>query len=80
MTRASREASDQNAGVAVLEGGVRTPFRGGALPAGVYGRKAPRFKLTDARGGRVSTRDLRGRPYVVTVLYVDCKDVCPLHP
>ena len=75
---AGRDEPDKNTGFAVLEGGARTPFRGGALPAGISGRAAPRVALDDARGGRVDTRRLKGRPYVVTFLYVDCKDVCPL--
>lgn len=45
---------------------------------GVAGEAAPRFVLDDARAGRVDTRRLTGRPYVVTFLYVNCKDVCPL--
>lgn len=75
---AGRDEPDKNPGAAVVEGGARSPFRGGALPAGVSGRAAPRFALDDAHGGRVDTRRLQGRPYVVTFLYVDCKDVCPL--
>jgi protein SCO1 len=55
-----------------------TPFRGGDLPSGVRDRPAPRFKLADARGGRLDTATLTGRPYVVTFLYTDCPDVCPL--
>ncbi|MGI8730335.1 MAG: SCO family protein [Solirubrobacteraceae bacterium] len=58
--------------------GDRTPFRGGTLPAGILGASAPRVELADARGGRVDTADLKGRPYVVTFLYVNCDDVCPL--
>lgn len=58
--------------------GDRTPFRGGTLPAGILGAPAPRVELADARGGRVDTADLKGRPYVLTFLYVNCDDVCPL--
>jgi len=58
--------------------GSTTPFRGGALPDGIAGAPAPRFELANARGGRADTRRLAGRPYVVTFLYVNCKDVCPL--
>lgn len=78
IAMASRDAPDENAGIRSLEGGQRTAFRGGALPSGVSGRAAPHFVLADARGGRVDTRRLAGRPYVVTFLYVNCKDVCPL--
>ncbi len=72
------EESNKDAGFAILDGGAQSPFRGGALPTGLSGAPAPRFVLDDARGGRLDTRRLRGRPYVVTFLYVDCKDVCPL--
>ena len=72
------EESDTNAGVGARDGGVPSVFRGGALPPGISGAPAPRFVLDDARGGQVDTRRLRGRPYVVTFLYVACKDVCPL--
>ena len=68
---------DDPAPVVTAEG-ARTPFRGGALPDGIAGIPAPRFELADARGGRVDTARLAGRPYVVTFLYVDCDDVCPL--
>jgi protein SCO1/2 len=54
------------------------PFRGGSLPAGLDGKPAPRFRLADARGGSLDSRALRGRPYVLTFLYTDCQDVCPL--
>jgi protein SCO1/2 len=30
------------------------------------------------RGGTISSRALRGRPYALTFLYVHCVDVCPL--
>ncbi|MDQ3723029.1 MAG: SCO family protein [Actinomycetota bacterium] len=78
VASSSEERADQQSGFAVLDGGARSAFRGGALPPGVSGVPAPRFVLDDARGGRVDTRRLRGRPYVVTFLYVGCKDVCPL--
>ena len=53
-------------------------FRAGPLPKGVDRRPAPRFTLRDARGGRLDTASLKGRPYLVTFLYTDCQDVCPL--
>ncbi|MFP5380065.1 MAG: SCO family protein [Vicinamibacteria bacterium] len=74
---ASREEPDENNGYAIVQGD-RSPFRGGTLPDGVTGEPAPRFALAAARGGCVDTERLQGRPYVVTFLYVDCDDVCPL--
>lgn len=49
-----------------------------ALPAGLAGRAAPRIRLADARGGTFDTRTLAGKPYLVTFLYANCPDVCPL--
>ena len=66
LAAASREVADTDTRVATSDGVARTAFRGGALPRGVAGERAPRFVLADARGGRVDTRRLRGRPYVVT--------------
>jgi protein SCO1/2 len=48
------------------------------LPAGLAGRAAPHIRLNDARGGVFDTRALAGRPYLVTFLYANCPDVCPL--
>ena len=58
--------------------GRQGPFLGNRLPDGVRNRRAPRVRLVDARGGVIDTRRLRGTPYVVTFLYTDCPDVCPL--
>jgi protein SCO1/2 len=52
------------------------PFRGGRLPDPLDGATAPNFRLTDARGGKLDTRDLAGRPYMVTFLYTRCRDIC----
>jgi protein SCO1/2 len=49
-----------------------------ALPPGLAGRAAPRIRLADARGGTFDTRSLAGKPYLVTFLYTNCPDVCPL--
>jgi protein SCO1/2 len=57
---------------------VEGPFRAGPLPSGLDRRPAPSFRLADARGGTVDTRALRGRPYLLTFLFTDCRDVCPL--
>lgn len=63
--------------VAIVEGQQR-PFRGNELPGPLERRPAPRFQLADARGGVLSSQDLKGKPYVLTFLYTDCADVCPL--
>jgi protein SCO1 len=68
---------DEEGPIAVVEE-QSGPFRGGALPAGLTGAPAPSFSATDARGGELGTADLAGMPYVVTFLYTDCPDVCPL--
>jgi protein SCO1/2 len=57
---------------------VMTGAQQEGLPAGLDRRAAPRIRLEDARGGTLDTAALRGRPYVVTFLYVKCPDVCPL--
>ena len=49
-----------------------------SLPHGLAGRPAPQFALADARGGVLRSATLRDRPYVVTFLYTNCPDVCPL--
>lgn len=49
-----------------------------ALPPGLAGRAAPPIRLADARGGTFDTRSLSGKPYLVTFLYANCPDVCPL--
>jgi protein SCO1/2 len=52
------------------------PFRGGKLPDPLDGAPAPHFRLADARGGDIDTRELAGHPYLVTFLYTRCRDVC----
>jgi protein SCO1/2 len=54
------------------------PFRAGPLPAGLDRKPAPGFRLADARRGTLDSRALRGRPYLLTFLFTDCRDVCPL--
>jgi protein SCO1/2 len=55
--------------------GQVSAFEGALMPAGV---KAPDFKLRDERGRRVTMREYRGRPVVVTFLYSHCHDTCPI--
>jgi protein SCO1/2 len=64
----------------LMDVGPRNPegFRGNPLPKGIVREPAPDFELADARGGTTGTTDMIGRPYLVTFLYSDCPDVCPL--
>jgi protein SCO1 len=57
----------------VASGGSR--FEGAVMPDGL---KAPDFTLTDQDGERISMRDFRGQPVIVTFLYTTCEDTCPL--
>ncbi|ADB54170.1 SCO family protein [Conexibacter woesei] len=51
----------------------------GTLPPVLAERPAPAIRLTDARSGEpFDTASLRGTPYMVTFLFVNCPDVCPL--
>jgi protein SCO1 len=49
-------------------------FEGARMPPGV---RAPDFTLRNQDGERVSMRELRGRPVIVTFLYTTCDDTCP---
>jgi len=63
---------------AVSGGGSDSPdagYEGALMPPNV---PMAGFSLTDESGTTVSSEDLKGSPYVVTFLYTDCKDVCPL--
>ena len=50
-------------------------FEGALMPKGV---RAPDFKLKNQDGETVSMRELRGKPVVVTFLYTNCEDTCPI--
>jgi protein SCO1 len=50
-----------------FEGGIISPRR-----------QAPPLRLTDIDGKAVDIRDLRGHPVLVTFVYANCPDVCPL--
>jgi protein SCO1 len=52
-----------------------TSFEGALMPAGV---RAPDFALRDQDGKRISMRDLRGKPVIVTFLYTHCDNTCPV--
>lgn len=53
-------------------------LRADLLPGDLDGAPAPAFRLRGARGERIDTARLRGRPYLVTFLYTHCVDVCPV--
>jgi protein SCO1 len=50
-------------------------FEGAVMPPRV---RAPDFELRDQDGERISMREFRGRPVIVTFLYTTCEDTCPL--
>lgn len=54
--------------------GPDSPFEGSPLPEGL---RAPDFALRDETGRRVTMREYRGKPVIVTFLYSDCKTECP---
>jgi len=60
------------------EPAVKVPpsaFEGAELPPGV---KAPDFSLRDENGKRVTMKQYRGKPVVVTFMYSHCKTECPV--
>lgn len=71
------ERSGDEEPVAIVEE-KESPFRGNVLPDGLAKAPAPDFRLHAARGGELGTADVAGKPYVVTFLYVNCNDVCPV--
>ena len=54
----------------------KSAFAGATLPPGV---RAPDFSLKDENGKRVTMKEYRGRPVVVTFMYSHCHDTCPVH-
>jgi protein SCO1/2 len=73
---AASRGSDDDAQRVTAPGQGR--FRGGALPGSLDRDPAPSFSLKDARGALVSSTGLHGQPYLLTFLYTECEDVCPL--
>jgi protein SCO1 len=53
----------------------KSAFDGALLPPGV---RAPNFSLKDEDGKRVTMKEYRGKPVVVTFMYSHCKDTCPV--
>ena len=75
---AARGVSDSTSSNAQPSGAVHAPtsaFEGAQLPPGI---RAPDFKLLDERGRRVTMKEYRGKPVVVTFLYSHCHDTCPI--
>ena len=50
-------------------------FEGARMPRGL---PAPSFDLRDQEGERIRMADLRGSPVIVTFLYTNCDDTCPV--
>ncbi|MEA2439620.1 MAG: hypothetical protein QOH76_1044 [Thermoleophilaceae bacterium] len=75
---AARGVSESTTSSAEPSGAVHAPksaFEGAQLPPGV---RAPDFALRDERGRRVTMKQYRGKPVVVTFLYSHCHDTCPI--
>jgi len=68
------------AAVLIAAGGGSTDasLHPSGLPQGVVGKPAATFTLQEHTGRSFRSRDLTGRPYIVTFLYTRCPDVCPL--
>jgi protein SCO1/2 len=52
-----------------------TAFEGAVMPKNL---RAPDFTLENQDGERISMRDFRGQPVIVTFLYTTCEDTCPV--
>jgi len=78
LTNAERRARVSRLLVALLA--LATACRAPAPLAGsdLGMTPAPAFALEDQRGARVALDSLRGQPVVLTFLYTECPDVCPL--
>ncbi len=50
-------------------------FEGAVMPPGL---RAPDFELRNQDSERVSMRDFRGEPVIVTFLYTTCEETCPI--
>jgi len=68
-------SSSSSAEPSVSVSGPKSAFDGAVLPPGV---RAPDFSLKDENGKRVTMREYRGKPVVVTFLYSHCHDTCPI--
>lgn len=52
--------------------------RGGGATGDLLGGAAPRFQLIDQSGAPLSLNSLRGKVVVLTFLYTNCPDICPV--
>lgn len=66
---------DSNAQTSAVVSAPKSAFQGATLPPGV---RAPDFSLKDENGKRVTMKEYRGKPVVVTFMYSHCKDTCPV--
>jgi protein SCO1/2 len=57
------------------QAGAPTRFEGAVMPDNL---RAPNFELPNQDGETVSMRELRGSPVIVTFLYTNCEDTCPI--
>jgi protein SCO1/2 len=64
-----------NAQTSAVVSAPKSAFEGALLPDGV---RAPNFSLKDEDGKRVTMKEYRGKPVVVTFMYSNCEDTCPI--
>ena len=69
------DSDSSSAQPAVQADAPESAFQGAELPPGV---RAPDFSLKDENGKRVTMKEYRGKPVVVTFLYSHCHDTCPI--
>ena len=71
----ARDSNAEQASQPAVVSGPQSRFEGAELPPHV---RAPDFALRDENGRRVTMREYRGRPVVVTFLYAHCHEECPV--
>lgn len=59
-------------------GAATAATTGGLQGTDLGGQSAPDFRLTDQYGKQVALSQFRGKPVVLTFLYTNCPDQCPL--
>lgn len=67
-------------GPEVVDAGTATQRAEGSFEGGVVEprRQAPAIRLREVEGGTVDLRDLVGKPVLVSFVYSQCPDTCPL--